>query len=186
MGSQSSTFSLSWVPYLSQAWRVGAAVGGEMRGLYRVFPALDWPSCPLTFPAPAQGHLLCVNAQWRGKDCSAQSDENDHSPPYHLALWLLFPVPSVYRLIDINKPRVSSRRNWYQRQVSTRPRRPGRHWKWGEYWDSTCKMRTHLAESCPKGFSWDALQRLKFLILWCPVGSRIKTGLVSAGGIKER
>lgn len=157
-GHWSATGFMTWghspVPSLCHGFRTFPRLGelglqweGRWRGLYRVFPAPDWPGCPLTFPAPAQGHLLCVSAQWRGKDCSAQSDENDHSPHYHLALWLLFPVPSVYRLIDINKTRVWSRRNWYQRQVFTRPRRPGRHWKWGEYWDSACKMRTHLAES---------------------------------------
>lgn len=32
MGSQSSTFSLSWVLYLSQAWHIRVAVGGDMVG----------------------------------------------------------------------------------------------------------------------------------------------------------
>lgn len=73
MRSQSTTFSLSWVLYLSQAWCVGVAVGGETRDdvQLRVFPAyagLAWPD--LAVPAPATflpDACPCVSALCRRK-----------------------------------------------------------------------------------------------------------------------
>ena len=70
MGSQPSTFSLSWILYLSQAWHAGVLVGGETRGDARLtgyfLPSagLAWPphdlpsSCPLPPPVcwcPGEG-----------------------------------------------------------------------------------------------------------------------------------
>lgn len=103
MGSQSSTFSLLCVPYLSQAWCTGVAVGGETRGIQPTgyfLPRLPRPGCPRTCQTPAScPPLLCVSAQWRGKDllCSVRYNFSTCLPfktfgsQYHLLMgqWAL-------------------------------------------------------------------------------------------------
>ena len=67
MGSQSSTFSLSWILYFSQAWRAGILVGGETRGDVRFTGYFLLSAGPgWTCQAPTRWHLLCAGAQARG------------------------------------------------------------------------------------------------------------------------
>lgn len=67
-GSQSSTFSLSWILYFSQAWRAGILVGGETRGDVRLTGYFLLSAGPgWTCQAPTCCHLLlCADAQARG------------------------------------------------------------------------------------------------------------------------
>lgn len=90
MGSQSGTFSLSWILYLSQAWHAGVLVGGETRGDARLtgyfLPSAGLPAAASCVLVPRGG----------GRTCSAQSDKDDHSLSHLLSLRLLCPVPPVY------------------------------------------------------------------------------------------
>lgn len=80
-GSQSSTFSLSWILYFSQAWHAGILAGGETRGDVRLTGyflsqlARGGPAKPLPVAT-----TFCVLVPRRGgRTYCAHSEEDDHS-----------------------------------------------------------------------------------------------------------
>ena len=81
MGSQSSTFSLSWILYFSQAWRAGILVGGETgvmcgsQGISCSQLARGGPAKPLP-----TGTSFCVLVPRQGgRTCCAHLEDDDHS-----------------------------------------------------------------------------------------------------------
>ena len=73
-GSQSSTFSLSWILYFSQAWRAGVLVGGETRGDVRLTGYFLLSAGPgWTCQALPAATSFCVLMPRRGgRTCCAQ------------------------------------------------------------------------------------------------------------------
>lgn len=106
LGSQPTTFTLSWVLCLSHAWCIGVVVEGGTRGdgqLTEYFLPGAWPGLAAAGPAKllpdAQPSVLVPSAGQR--TCSDKTS----LPAFP---GLLLPIPSICGLVNINKARLQS------------------------------------------------------------------------------